>query len=133
MKIYTDASVKNNIGAWAAHIITQSFDVTIGNSFELKNRSVNYAEMYAIYKALLYVSKMNVTVPITIYTDSMCALRWITKYPPKPYSPNQDIYQLVMAQLEKYEYTVVHTKAHQNDRYNNTCDKYAKQFRETHV
>lgn len=124
MTIYTDASVKNGQAAWAAYFV--EVNELIGDKFELKGRSSNYAEMYAIYQALKFISINYPNTKLTILTDSMCAIRWLTNGPPKKKSKNYDIYVEVKQYLERFDVEIKHTKAHENNKYNNLCDKTAK-------
>lgn len=129
--IHTDASVKNGKGAWAAVVSTNETNTTISDIIPVKgNISINYAELYAIHKALLFVKQNYEATNVLIFTDSMCVIRWLSIGPPKKRGPNKELQQIVVSQLSEYTHSIEYTKAHIGNTLNDLCDKIAKQTRE---
>ena len=81
---YSDASFRNSKGTWAGCV---TLDNTLVVEYEEKIdkcHSVDFAELYGIYRLLQEVPMIwNKQVTLKVFTDSMSVVRWLVnrKYP----------------------------------------------------
>ena len=123
IEIYTDGSyvASRNQGGWA-FIVVQNNEVIYKEYDGLINTTNNRMEIMGMLKALEWINKNSIPVPIKIYTDSMyvigtLTLNWKMK-------KNIDLWQILIPLVNK-DINYLHVKGHDGNRFNEECDKSA--------
>ena len=123
IEIYTDGaySSSRNQGGWA-FIVVQNNEVIYKEYDGLINTTNNRMEIMGMLKALEWINKNSIPLPIKIYTDSMyvigtLTLNWKMK-------KNIDLWQILIPLVNK-DIDYLHVKGHDGNRFNEECDKWA--------
>ena len=123
MEIYTDGaySSSRNQGGWA-FIVVQNNEVIYKEYDGLINTTNNRMEIMGMLKALEWINKNSIPLPIKIYTDSMyvigtLTLNWKMK-------KNIDLWQILIPLVNK-DIEYLHVKGHDGNKFNEECDKWA--------
>ena len=121
--IYTDGaySSSRNQGGWA-FVVVQNNEVIYKEYDGLINTTNNRMEIMGMLKALEWINKNSIPLPIKIYTDSMyvigtLTLNWKMK-------KNIDLWQILIPLVNK-DIEYLHVKGHDGNRFNEECDKWA--------
>ena len=121
--IYTDGaySSSRNQGGWA-FIVVQNNEVIYKEYDGLINTTNNRMEIMGMLKALEWINKNSIPLPIKIYTDSMyvigtLTLNWKMK-------KNIDLWQILIPLVNK-DIEYLHVKGHDGNKFNEECDKWA--------
>lgn len=121
--IYTDGaySSSRNQGGWA-FVVVQNNEVIYKEYDGLINTTNNRMEIMGMLKALEWINKNSIPLPIKIYTDSMyvigtLTLNWKMK-------KNIDLWQILIPLVNK-DIDYLHVKGHDGNRFNEECDKWA--------
>ena len=121
--IYTDGaySSSRNQGGWA-FVVVQDNKVIYKEYDGLINTTNNRMEIMGMLKALEWINKNSIPLPIKIYTDSMyvigtLTLNWKMK-------KNIDLWQILIPLVNK-DIDYLHVKGHDGNRFNEECDKWA--------
>ena len=123
IEIYTDGaySSSRNQGGWA-FVVVQNNEVIYKEHDGLINTTNNRMEIMGVLKALEWINKNSIPLPIKIYTDSMyvigtLTLNWKMK-------KNIDLWQILIPLVNK-DIDYLHVKGHDGNRFNEECDKWA--------
>ena len=123
IEIYTDGaySSSRNQGGWA-FVVVQNNEVIYKEYDGLINTTNNRMEIMGMLKALEWINKNLIPLPIKIYTDSMyvigtLTLNWKMK-------KNIDLWQILIPLVNK-DIEYLHVKGHDGNRFNEECDKWA--------
>ena len=123
IEIYTDGaySSSRNQGGWA-FVVVQDNKVIYKEYDGLINTTNNRMEIMGMLKALEWINKNSIPLPIKIYTDSMyvigtLTLNWKMK-------KNIDLWQILIPLVNK-DIDYLHVKGHDGNRFNEECDKWA--------
>lgn len=121
--IYTDGaySSSRNQGGWA-FVVVQNNEVIYKEYDGLINTTNNRMEIMGMLKALEWINKNSIPLPIKIYTDSMyvigtLTLNWKMK-------KNIDLWQILIPLVNK-DIEYLHVKGHDGNKFNEECDKWA--------
>ena len=121
--IYTDGaySSSRNQGGWA-FVVVQNNEVIYKEYDGLINTTNNRMEIMGMLKALEWINKNSIPLPIKIYTDSMyiigtLTLNWKMK-------KNIDLWQILIPLVNK-DIEYLHVKGHEGNKFNEECDKWA--------
>ena len=121
--IYTDGaySSSRNQGGWA-FVVIQDNKVIYKEYDGLINTTNNRMEIMGMLKALEWINKNSIPLPIKIYTDSMyvigtLTLNWKMK-------KNIDLWQILIPLVNK-DIDYLHVKGHDGNKFNEECDKWA--------
>lgn len=121
--IYTDGaySSSRNQGGWA-FVVVQNNEVIYKEYDGLINTTNNRMEIMGVLKALEWINKNLIPLPIKIYTDSMyvigtLTLNWKMK-------KNIDLWQILIPLVNK-DIEYLHVKGHDGNKFNEECDKWA--------
>lgn len=121
--IYTDGaySSSRNQGGWA-FIVVQNNEVIYKEYDGLINTTNNRMEIMGMLKALEWINKNSIPLPIKIYADSMyvigtLTLNWKMK-------KNIDLWQILIPLVNK-DIEYLHVKGHDGNKFNEECDKWA--------
>lgn len=121
--IYTDGaySSSRNQGGWA-FVVVQNNEVIYKEYDGLINTTNNRMEIIGMLKALEWINKNSIPLPIKIYTDSMyvigtLTLNWKMK-------KNIDLWQILIPLVNK-DIEYLHVKGHDGNKFNEECDKWA--------
>lgn len=105
--LYTDASFKNGKGAWAGCAVLQN---VVGFEAEEKIKkchSINYAELYAVYKLLEQtIYEYSSSPTYTLHTDSMSVVRWMTRKVPPKHPTTSKIYRSINENILKHNINI---------------------------
>jgi ribonuclease HI len=146
IRVYTDGSFikynNNEYAGYGIYFIDKIFDkYKIGNKLNLKEKTNNRAELYAIIKAIKIVYNncsffdIKKKYELQIYTDSEYCIKIFTylakEYITKKYinKPNYDLLLIInnlLNNLNNIKLTFIKVKAHSTDKYNNIVDKLAR-------
>ena len=123
IEIYTDGaySSSRNQGGWA-FVVVQNNEVIYKEYDGLINTTNNRMEIMGMLKALEWINKNSIPLPIKIYTDSMyvigtLTLNWKMK-------KNIDLWQILIPLVNK-DIEYLHVKGHDGNKFNEECDKWA--------
>ena len=121
--IYTDGaySSSRNQGGWA-FIVVKDNKIIYKEYDGLLNTTNNRMEIMGMLKALEWINKNSIPLPIKIYTDSMyvigtLTLNWKMK-------KNIDLWQILIPLVNK-DIEYLHVKGHDGNKFNEECDKWA--------
>ena len=121
--IYTDGaySSSRNQGGWA-FVVVQNNEVIYKEYDGLINTTNNRMEIMGMLKALEWINKNSIPLPIKIYTDSMyvigtLTLNWKMK-------KNIDLWEILIPLVNK-DIEYLHVKGHDGNKFNEECDKWA--------
>ena len=121
--IYTDGaySSSRNQGGWA-FVVVQNNEVIYKEYDGLINTTNNRMEIMGMLKALEWINKNSIPLPIKIYADSMyvigtLTLNWKMK-------KNIDLWQILIPLVNK-DIEYLHVKGHDGNKFNEECDKWA--------
>ena len=123
IEIYTDGaySSSRNQGGWAFVVIQDNKGIY--KEYDgLINTTNNRMEIMGMLKALEWINKNSIPLPIKIYTDSMyvigtLTLNWKMK-------KNIDLWQILIPLVNK-DIEYLHVKGHDGNKFNEECDKWA--------
>ena len=134
VELYTDGACSGNpgVGGWGAILIYNGHEKEI--SGYNKDTTNNRMEIFAVIQGL---KQLNQPCEVTVYSDSayVCnaflegwiddwqALNWRTKSKDKV--KNEDLWKLLLMQMEGHMVSFVKVKGHADNVYNNRCDKLA--------
>ena len=139
--IYTDGSCIDKVGGYG--FVTLGFNTNSDQEFcgpVPYNPATNQiAELYAIYKAIIYCTSKNIS-KVIIYTDSKysigCLSQWCFKWITNGWInskgqevKNKALIQLILSSSLDIDITYKHVKAHNGDKYNEMADTLANQGR----
>ena len=123
IEIYTDGaySSSRNQGGWA-FVVVQNNEVIYKEYDGLINTTNNRMEIMGMLKALEWINKNSIPLPIKIYADSMyvigtLTLNWKMK-------KNIDLWQILIPLVNK-DIEYLHVKGHDGNKFNEECDKWA--------
>ena len=132
--LYTDGACSGNpgVGGWGAILIYNGHEKEV--SGYNKDTTNNRMEIFAVIQGL---KQLNQPCEVTVYSDSayVCnaftekwidewqANNWRTK--PKDKVKNDDLWKLLLMQMEDHKVSFVKVKGHADNVYNNRCDKLA--------
>ena len=123
IEIYTDGaySSSRNQGGWA-FVVVQNNEVIYKEYDGLINTTNNRMEIIGMLKALEWINKNSIPLPIKIYADSMyvigtLTLNWKMK-------KNIDLWQILIPLVNK-DIEYLHVKGHDGNKFNEECDKWA--------
>lgn len=132
--LYTDGACSGNpgVGGWGAILIYNGHEKEV--SGYNKDTTNNRMEIFAVIQGL---KQLNQPCEVTVYSDSayVCnaftekwidewqANNWRTKSKDKV--KNDDLWKLLLMQMEEHKVTFVKVKGHADNVYNNRCDKLA--------
>ena len=123
IEIYCDGSYASsrNQGGWA-FVVVQNNEVIYKEYDGLINTTNNRMEIMGMLKALEWINKNSIPLPIKIYTDSMyvigtLTLNWKMK-------KNIDLWQILIPLVNK-DIEYLHVKGHDGNKFNEECDKWA--------
>ena len=123
IEIYTDGaySSSRNQGGWA-FVVVQNNEVIYKEYDGLINTTNNRMEIMGMLKALEWINKNSIPLPIKIYADSMyvigtLTLNWKMK-------KNIDLWKILIPLVNK-DIEYLHVKGHDGNRFNEECDKWA--------
>lgn len=121
--IYTDGaySSSRNQGGWA-FVVVKDNEIIYKEYDGLINTTNNRMEIMGMLKALEWINKNSIPLPIKIYADSMyvigtLTLNWKMK-------KNIDLWQILIPLVNK-DIEYLHVKGHDGNRFNEECDKWA--------
>ena len=121
--IYTDGaySSSRNQGGWA-FVVVKDNDIIYKEYDGLINTTNNRMEIMGMLKALEWINKNSIPLPIKIYTDSMyvigtLTLNWKMK-------KNIDLWEILIPLVNK-DIEYLHVKGHDGNKFNEECDKWA--------
>ena len=121
--IYTDGaySSSRNQGGWA-FVVVKDNEIIYKEYDGLINTTNNRMEIMGMLKALEWINKNSIPLPIKIYTDSMyvigtLTLNWKMK-------KNIDLWQILIPLVNK-DIEYLHVKGHDGNKFNEECDKWA--------
>ena len=126
--IYTDASFKNGKGAWAGCAVLEN---VVGFEAEEKLKkchSINYAELYAVYKLLKQtVVEYSNEHTYTLYTDSMSVVRWVGRKTPPKHPTSAKIYYSLLEDIAIYNInlSILHIQSISTNYYFRNCHSRA--------
>ena len=123
IEIYTDGaySSSRNQGGWA-FVVVQNNEVIYKEYDGLINTTNNRMEIMGVLKALEWINKNSIPLPIKIYADSMyvigtLTLNWKMK-------KNIDLWEILIPLVNK-DIEYLHVKGHDGNKFNEECDKWA--------
>lgn len=132
--LYTDGACSGNpgVGGWGAILIYNGHEKEV--SGYNKDTTNNRMEIFAVIQGL---KQLNQPCEVTVYSDSayVCnaftekwidewqANNWRTKSKDKV--KNDDLWKLLLMQMEEHKVSFVKVKGHADNVYNNRCDKLA--------
>ena len=132
--LYTDGACSGNpgVGGWGAILIYNGHEKEV--SGYNKDTPNNRMEIFAVIQGL---KQLNQPCEVTVYSDSayVCnaftekwidewrANNWRTKSKDKV--KNDDLWKLLLMQMEDHKVSFVKVKGHADNVYNNRCDKLA--------
>lgn len=132
--LYTDGACSGNpgVGGWGAILIYNGHEKEV--SGYNKDTTNNRMEIFAVIQGL---KQLNQPCEVTVYSDSayVCnaftekwidewqANNWRTKSKDKV--KNDDLWKLLLMQMEDHNVSFVKVKGHADNVYNNRCDKLA--------
>ena len=123
IEIYTDGaySSSRNQGGWA-FVVVKDNEIIYKEYDGLINTTNNRMEIMGMLKALEWINKNSIPLPIKIYTDSMyvigtLTLNWKMK-------KNIDLWQILIPLVNK-DIEYLHVKGHDGNKFNEECDKWA--------
>ena len=132
--LYTDGACSGNpgVGGWGAIMIYNGHEKEI--SGYNKDTTNNRMEIFAVIQGL---KQLNQPCEVTVYSDSAYVCNaflenwiedwqihnWRTKSKDKV--KNDDLWKLLLMQMEGHIVTFVKVKGHADNVYNNRCDKLA--------
>ena len=123
IEIYTDGaySSSRNQGGWA-FVVVQNNEVIYKEYDGLINTTNNRMEIMGMLKALDWINKNSIPLPIKIYADSMyvigtLTLNWKMK-------KNIDLWKILIPLVNK-DIEYLHVKGHDGNKFNEECDKWA--------
>ena len=123
IEIYTDGaySSSRNQGGWA-FVVVKDNEIIYKEYNGLINTTNNRMEIMGMLKALEWINKNSIPLPIKIYTDSMyvigtLTLNWKMK-------KNIDLWQILIPLVNK-DIDYLHVKGHDGNKFNEECDKWA--------
>ena len=121
--IYTDGaySSSRNQGGWA-FVVVKDNEIIYKEYDGLINTTNNRMEIMGMLKALEWINKNSIPLPIKIYADSMyvigtLTLNWKMK-------KNIDLWQILIPLVNK-DIEYLHVKGHDGNKFNEECDKWA--------
>ena len=121
--IYTDGaySSSRNQGGWA-FVVVKDNEIIYKEYDGLINTTNNRMEIMGMLKALEWINKNSIPLPIKIYTDSMyvigtLTLNWKMK-------KNIDLWKILIPLVNK-DIEYLHVKGHDGNKFNEECDKWA--------
>ncbi|MBM4165991.1 MAG: ribonuclease HI [Ignavibacteria bacterium] len=132
--IYTDGACSGNPGpgGWAAILLYGNAQKEISGGY--KNTTNNRMELLAVINAL---SALNEMCKVTLICDSNYVVQavnkgWLTKWKENNWKRNKrektlnvDLWLRLLPLLEKHEVTLCWTQGHNDNTYNERCDKLA--------
>ena len=123
IEIYTDGaySSSRNQGGWA-FVVVKDNEIIYKEYNGLINTTNNRMEIMGMLKALEWINKNSIPLPIKIYTDSMyvigtLTLNWKMK-------KNIDLWKILIPLVNK-DIEYLHVKGHDGNKFNEECDKWA--------
>lgn len=123
IEIYTDGaySSSRNQGGWA-FVVVKDNEIIYKEYDGLINTTNNRMEIMGILKALEWINKNSIPLPIKIYADSMyvigtLTLNWKMK-------KNIDLWKILIPLVNK-DIEYLHVKGHDGNKFNEECDKWA--------
>ena len=123
IEIYTDGaySSSRNQGGWA-FVVVKDNEIIYKEYDGLINTTNNRMEIMGMLKALEWINKNSIPLPIKIYTDSMyvigtLTLNWKMK-------KNIDLWKILIPLVNK-DIEYLHVKGHDGNKFNEECDKWA--------
>lgn len=121
--IYTDGaySSSRNQGGWA-FVVVKDNEIIYKEYDGLINTTNNRMEIMGMLKALEWINKNSIPLPIKIYADSMyvigtLTLNWKMK-------KNIDLWKILIPLVNK-DVEYLHVKGHDGNKFNEECDKWA--------
>jgi ribonuclease HI len=132
--IYTDGACSGNPGpgGWAAILLYENVQKEISGGF--KNTTNNRMELLAVINAL---SALKETCNVALVCDSNYVVQaindgWLTKWKANNWKRNKrenvlnvDLWMRLLPLLEKHEVTFCWIQGHNENKYNERCDKLA--------
>jgi ribonuclease HI len=126
--VYTDGSSngKKGVGGCAAIILQQYKPTVLITQFINKEIGNNYAELSGVYIAIKYIPAQS---NITLHTDSQNVIGWLQDNWKRNKEDIDFIVQRTLNLQEKKKIQIEYqwVKAHADNRYNEMCDKAAKE------
>ena len=136
IKIYTDGACSGNPGKGAfAFIILKDNEVIhkFSNGFKLTTN--NRMELLAVIEALKYIKNLNILNNIEIYSDSKYVVdsinkKWLDNWIIKNFKnvKNIDLWKEYLKISNGLDLIFFWVEGHSINRYNNECDKIARDF-----
>ena len=135
LDLYTDGACSGNPGkgGFGAVLIYRGVVKRISGSFEQTTN--NRMEIFAVIAGL---RELKESCDVTIYSDSAYVVNafenhWIESWARNRWRTasgeevkNQDLWRLLLIELEKHRYRFVKVKGHADNAYNNACDELAR-------
>ena len=150
IKIYTDGSCLGNpgYGGWAYCMISPQRKTIIFDTGSKNNVTNNFVELFAVLKALNKIKRLRkkaiitVNCQITLYSDSQYVVNmfkkhwadqwYLNKWRNASNQPvkNKELISMIYPLVKRYKVEFKWIKGHNNDNYNEICDKMARQSAE---
>lgn len=135
LDLYTDGACSGNPGkgGFGAVLIYRGVEKKISGYFEQTTN--NRMEIFAVIAGL---RELKESCDVTIYSDSAYVVNafenhWIESWARNRWRTasgeevkNQDLWRLLLIELEKHRYRFVKVKGHADNAYNNACDELAR-------
>ncbi len=132
--LYTDGACSGNpgVGGWGAILIYNGHEKEL--SGYCKDTTNNRMELFAVIQGL---KQLNQPCEVTVFSDSAYVCNaflenWITDWQAnnwrtksKDKVKNDDLWKLLLMQMEDHKVSFVKVKGHADNAYNNRCDKLA--------
>lgn len=132
--LYTDGACSGNpgVGGWGAILIYNGHEKEL--SGYCKDTTNNRMELFAVIQGL---KQLNQPCEVTVFSDSAYVCNaflenWITDWQAnnwrtksKDKVKNDDLWKLLLMQMEDHRVSFVKVKGHADNAYNNRCDKLA--------
>lgn len=132
--LYTDGACSGNPGkgGFGAVLLYRGVERRVSGYFEQTTN--NRMEIFAVIAGL---RELKVECDVTIYSDSAYVVNafqngWIDNWARNRWKTaagdevkNQDLWRLLLIELEKHQYRFVKVKGHADNAYNNLCDQLA--------
>lgn len=132
--IYTDGACSGNpgVGGWGVVLIYNGIEKEV--SGYNKDTTNNRMEIFAVIQGLM---QLNQPCDVTVYSDSAYVCNafnegWIVEWQANNWKnkskdkvKNDDLWKLLLIQMERHKVKFVKVKGHADNVYNNRCDKLA--------
>lgn len=129
LNIYTDGSVCNQKVGAAYIILDESGEIIQKAMFKMEMHATIYdAEMTAILKSLEYITTLNASTTVNLFTDSLSTLQALAN-PHNNHPVIQNIKTNIIEILISHSLTLMHVKGHTGVEGNELADKLANKAR----